>query len=54
MCGDSFTMLSMFDTALSLKSESSANALMAQAVELCKRPEAPDLITDDSLILNGF
>ena len=36
-----------------LNSDSSANALMAQAVELCKRPEAPDLrIGDLSIMLN--
>ena len=36
------------DTVRDLQSESCANALITQTVELRKRPEAPDLILDES------
>ena len=38
----------VFDTACNVQSESLANALITQTVELRKRPEAPDLRIDDS------
>ena len=45
--GDSFLKFGFFLVACSLQSESSANALMAQAGDLSGRPETPDLRIDD-------